>query len=70
MGFSRYLKEWFVANLLNHLGEVDWTCFWGLIAWRISKNHNHYVFQGISCSVEEVIEVLYCWLNNLPLSEK
>ncbi|MBA0875055.1 hypothetical protein Goshw_025621, partial [Gossypium schwendimanii] len=50
---------WLQLQIL--FGEVDWSCLFGLIAWRIWRNRNLQVFQGISWSIDEVIKVSYSW---------
>ncbi|MBA0838158.1 hypothetical protein Goarm_010247, partial [Gossypium armourianum] len=67
-------KEWFVANLHNHLmismGEVDWPCLFGSISWRIWKNHNLQVFQGVPWSVDEVMKGSFCWAKQFATARK
>ncbi|KAL1121489.1 hypothetical protein V6Z11_D01G236200 [Gossypium hirsutum] len=63
--FLGNLQEWLEFNLKNHInidwGKVDWTCFFGLFAWRIWKNCNIAFFQGVSWNIEEVVKGAYSW---------
>ncbi|MBA0754307.1 hypothetical protein Gogos_021568 [Gossypium gossypioides] len=38
-----------------------WSCLFGLVAWRIWKNRNLFIFQHISWSASEVVKVSSCW---------
>ncbi|KAK5812075.1 hypothetical protein PVK06_027474 [Gossypium arboreum] len=40
---------------------LSWPCLFGLIAWRIWKNRNLFIFQKLSWSVAEVIKNSRCW---------
>ncbi|MBA0872893.1 hypothetical protein Goshw_022800, partial [Gossypium schwendimanii] len=38
-----------------------WSCLFGLVAWRIWKNRNLFIFQHISWTASEVVKVSSCW---------
>ncbi|MBA0780342.1 hypothetical protein Gotri_004454 [Gossypium trilobum] len=63
--YSGSLLDWMATNLQNQMtsstGGIDWSCLFGIIAWRIWKNRNMFVFQGISWSVEEIIKISFSW---------
>lgn len=52
-------------NLLKHGKTQDmgitWSSLFGLIAWRIWKNRNLFVFQNISWTAFEIIKVSLSW---------
>ncbi|MBA0765641.1 hypothetical protein Gotri_014801, partial [Gossypium trilobum] len=41
-----------------------WSCLFGLVAWRIWKNRNLFIFQHISWTTSEVVKVSSCWGRN------
>ncbi|MBA0754873.1 hypothetical protein Gogos_021706 [Gossypium gossypioides] len=41
-----------------------WSCLFGLVAWRIWKNRNLFIFQHISWTASEVVKVSSCWGRN------
>lgn len=63
--YSNNLQDWLTSNLQNRhnfrLGEVDWQCLFGIIIWCIWKNHNFFIFQGISWSTDDSITVSSSW---------
>ncbi|MBA0793446.1 hypothetical protein Gohar_017850 [Gossypium harknessii] len=48
--FSETLQDWLTSSLCCHmrlLGRgIIWSCLFGLIAWRIWKKRNLFIFQG------------------------
>ncbi|XP_012487975.1 uncharacterized protein LOC105801186 [Gossypium raimondii] len=38
-----------------------WSCLFGLVAWRLWKNRNLFIFQHISWTASEVVKVSSCW---------
>ncbi|KAH1113690.1 hypothetical protein J1N35_007068 [Gossypium stocksii] len=42
-------------------GRVNWPCLFEIIIWRLWKNRNLRIFQGLSWSTNEVINVSLCW---------
>ncbi|MBA0686721.1 hypothetical protein Goari_014309, partial [Gossypium aridum] len=63
--YARNIQEWLVLNLQNQhnwcLGGVDWQCLFGIIAWRLWKNRNIFIFQGTSWTNSEIINVANSW---------
>ncbi|MBA0741979.1 hypothetical protein Gogos_015096, partial [Gossypium gossypioides] len=63
--YARNLQEWLVLNLQNqhnwHLGDADWQCLFGIIAWRLWKNRNLFIFQGTLWTNSEIIKVANSW---------
>ncbi|KAH1123202.1 hypothetical protein J1N35_006362 [Gossypium stocksii] len=41
---------------------MDWPCLFGIIMWCIWKNRNLFIFQGISWSTDEIINISYSWV--------
>ncbi|KAH1074553.1 hypothetical protein J1N35_026881 [Gossypium stocksii] len=52
-----------VRNLGTYLKDsgITWSCLFGLIAWRIWKNKNLFIFQNIFWDAMEVVKVSSCW---------
>ncbi|KAH1108896.1 hypothetical protein J1N35_012664 [Gossypium stocksii] len=46
---------------------VTWSCLFGLIAWRIWKNRNLFIFQNISWLSTEVMKVSTSWARQFDL---
>ncbi|KAL1148082.1 hypothetical protein V6Z11_A10G100800 [Gossypium hirsutum] len=44
-----------------HEGRANWSCLFGILAWRLWKNRNLFIFQGRSCSPEEIVKVSSSW---------
>ncbi|MBA0798080.1 hypothetical protein Gohar_008711, partial [Gossypium harknessii] len=69
--FSGSLREWMLENLHNQqtfrLERVDWHCLFRILTWRISKNRNLFIFQGISWSVGAITKESYRILDGLTL---
>ncbi|MBA0700916.1 hypothetical protein Goari_026983, partial [Gossypium aridum] len=67
-------NEWLEFNLENHInidwGKDNWSCFFGLLAWRIWKNRNIVTFQGVPWSIEEVIKGAYNWVQQYRSTHK
>ncbi|KAL1112044.1 hypothetical protein V6Z11_D02G102300 [Gossypium hirsutum] len=60
------LYKWMELNLRNQqavnlMGGVNWACFFGIIIWRMWKNQNLRTFQGLSCSINEVVKASLYW---------
>ncbi|XP_016684024.1 uncharacterized protein [Gossypium hirsutum] len=51
------------GGLLQDYGLM-WSCLFGLIAWRLWKNRNLFIFQHISWTASEVVKVSSCWGRN------
>ncbi|MBA0799698.1 hypothetical protein Gohar_010197 [Gossypium harknessii] len=43
--------------------DIEWPCHFGMLAWRLWKNRNNFVFQDITWSTEEIIKVSYSWVH-------
>lgn len=43
---------------------VSWACLFGILAWRIWKNRNLFIFQGHPCSPREVVNNSVCWASH------
>lgn len=52
--------------------NVDWSCFFGRVTWRIWKNRNIYIyiFQCFAWSVDEIVKDAYSWAKQLISSRK
>lgn len=63
--FSDPFQIWLSANLCCHLKlqgiRATWSCLFGIIAWRIWKNINLFIFQNISWTTYEIVKALLCW---------
>ncbi|KAH1131232.1 hypothetical protein J1N35_002610 [Gossypium stocksii] len=63
--FSNNLLEWVKTNLGNHgrlpRHGVPWSTLFGILAWRIWKNKNLFVFQELTWSSVEAIKVSISW---------
>ncbi|KAH1065452.1 hypothetical protein J1N35_030439 [Gossypium stocksii] len=63
--FSVSFQDWIFLNLCFHERVQDrgttWSSLFGLIAWRIWKNRNLFIFQNISWDAMEVVKVSSCW---------
>ncbi|MBA0726178.1 hypothetical protein Golax_002025 [Gossypium laxum] len=64
------LRIWFMFSgivllrkMLQEYGLI-WSCLFGLVAWRIWKNRNLFVFQRIFWTASEVVKVSSCWGRN------
>ncbi|MBA0660631.1 hypothetical protein Goklo_012619 [Gossypium klotzschianum] len=57
--FSVSFQDWLILNLCFHErlqgSGLTWSCMFGLIAWRIWKNKNLFIFQHISWAATEVV---------------
>ncbi|MFQ6624568.1 hypothetical protein Gotur_003309 [Gossypium turneri] len=57
--FSVSFQDWLILNLCFHERLQDyglvWSCLFGLVAWRIWKNRNLFIFQHISWTASEVV---------------
>ncbi|MBA0744669.1 hypothetical protein Gogos_007283 [Gossypium gossypioides] len=63
--FNSNLLDWLVSNLESHKfvasTKVHWASLFSLIGWRIWKNRNLYVFQGLSWKATEIVKVsMFC----------
>ncbi|MBA0798019.1 hypothetical protein Gohar_008656 [Gossypium harknessii] len=47
---------------------VIWSCLFGLIAWRIWKNRNLFIFQGITWTAHEIVKDSFSWAQQYELS--
>ncbi|MBA0678150.1 hypothetical protein Goari_019511, partial [Gossypium aridum] len=58
-------EDWLLSKLQNHhnyaMMNVDWSCFFGIVDWRICKNRNLCIFSGTLWSVEEIVKNAYSW---------
>ncbi|KAL1093356.1 hypothetical protein V6Z11_D06G026000 [Gossypium hirsutum] len=58
--FSDTFQVWLSYNLCCHIRLQDrgitWSCLFGLIAWRIWKNRNPFIFQNVTWSAIEIVE--------------
>ncbi|MBA0784357.1 hypothetical protein Gotri_001941, partial [Gossypium trilobum] len=63
--FSTSFPDWLLLNLCFHErlqgSGLTWSCLFGLIALRIWKNRNLFIFQNISWVVTEVVKASSCW---------
>ncbi|KAH1107996.1 hypothetical protein J1N35_011764 [Gossypium stocksii] len=63
--FSVSFQDWLFLNLFFHERvqdrETTWSSLFGLIAWRIWKNRNLFIFQNISWDAMEVVKISSCW---------
>ncbi|KAA3475886.1 RNA-directed DNA polymerase (Reverse transcriptase) [Gossypium australe] len=63
--FSAPLQDWLIFNLCFHESlqgsDLTWSKLFGTIAWRIWKNRNLLIFQNISWTASEVVQVSNCW---------
>ncbi|MBA0732595.1 hypothetical protein Gogos_016671, partial [Gossypium gossypioides] len=63
--FSTSFPDWLLLNLCFHErlqgSGLIWPCLFGLIAWRIWKNRNLFIFQNISWTTTEVVKASSCW---------
>ncbi|KAK5835451.1 hypothetical protein PVK06_011140 [Gossypium arboreum] len=60
----RSFSDWMRSNLQSHLTSldgIDWPCLFRITMWRIWKNQNLFIFQGITWSVDEIIKISYSW---------
>ncbi|MBA0696025.1 hypothetical protein Goari_002612 [Gossypium aridum] len=48
--------HWLKVNPNSHGGETSWACLFGLLAWRLWKNCNLFIFQEKLWSPEEIIK--------------
>ncbi|KAK5786060.1 hypothetical protein PVK06_040687 [Gossypium arboreum] len=66
---SRFFYEpfqiWLSANICSHDKvqdkEITWSCLFGIIAWRIWKNRNLFIFQNINWTAYEIIKASTSW---------
>lgn len=58
-------KVWLFINLCFHFKMQDWgviwSCLFGLIAWRIWKNMNLFIFQNVNWSTYEIVKASLSW---------
>ncbi|MBA0631601.1 hypothetical protein Godav_000460, partial [Gossypium davidsonii] len=70
--FSGTLHEWLNDNLCSHFRLVGrwttWSCLFRLVAWRIWKNRNIFVFQNISWPPTEIIKISFGWAQQYGIS--
>ncbi|KAK5776256.1 hypothetical protein PVK06_044215 [Gossypium arboreum] len=63
--FSDLFQIWFSTKLCCHLKmqdkEITWSCLFGLIAWRIWKNRNLFIFQNINWTAHDVLKSSLGW---------
>ncbi|KAK5776838.1 hypothetical protein PVK06_044803 [Gossypium arboreum] len=63
--FSDPIQIWFFTNLCCHDKLQDkgitWSCLFGIIAWRLWKNRNLFIFQDIIWTVYETIKTSLSW---------
>ncbi|KAA3479931.1 reverse transcriptase [Gossypium australe] len=63
--FSGNISKWFFSNLqflsINKLSVFPWACLFGIILWRIWKNHNSSIFQRNAMNSKDVISISYSW---------
>ncbi|MBA0575847.1 hypothetical protein Golob_024705, partial [Gossypium lobatum] len=53
-----------------HDGEISWACLFGLLAWRLWKNQNLFIFQKKSWSSSKIIKVSMCWAKQSSLAPR
>lgn len=72
--FNSNLLDWLVSNLESHKfvasTKVRWASLFGLIRWRIWKNKNLYVFQGLPRKAVEIIKVSISWAKQVWVTQK
>ncbi|MBA0819559.1 hypothetical protein Gohar_003639 [Gossypium harknessii] len=60
-------KDLVLANLRNVFGleyqDVMWQSLFGIICWKLWKQRNLTVFQGISFNSANIIQSLWCWVS-------
>ncbi|TYJ17063.1 hypothetical protein E1A91_A09G025800v1, partial [Gossypium mustelinum] len=63
--FSGNLYDWFVYNLSCHERltgrRVIWSYLFRIIAWRLWKNKNMFIFQEVFWMILEVVNVSFNW---------
>ncbi|KAL1152668.1 hypothetical protein V6Z11_A09G125900 [Gossypium hirsutum] len=63
--FSDPFQIWFSTNLscYNKLQDkgITWSCLFGIVAWRLWKNRNLFIFQYINWSASETIKSFLSW---------
>ncbi|KAA3485757.1 reverse transcriptase [Gossypium australe] len=66
--FSDSLHNWLSYNLSCHLKLQDkgitWSCLFGILAWRLWKNRNLFIFQNIDWTPLELIKSSLSWSQN------
>lgn len=50
--------------------ETPWGSLFGLIAWRLWKNRNFFVFQDLAWNITETIETSLCWARQFIATQK
>ncbi|KAA3460139.1 reverse transcriptase [Gossypium australe] len=67
--FSAPLQTWLISNLNCHLKLQEkgttWLCLFGIIAWRIWKNRNLFIFQNIDGTPLELVKASLGWAQTL-----
>lgn len=66
--FSDPFQIWFSPNLCCYIKMQDmgttWSCLFGLIAWRIWKNRNLFIFQNIKWTNHDVLKSSISWAHH------
>ncbi|KAK5771611.1 hypothetical protein PVK06_047836 [Gossypium arboreum] len=72
--FSGDLHEWLATNLHYSskliMGEVKWSSLFSLLAWRIWKTRNLFIFQDLAWNLVEIVTVSYSWAKQYGLMNK
>lgn len=72
--FTIGLLKWIKTNLATSVwrpqATITWGSLFGLEAWRLWKNRNFFVFQGITWSITETIETSICWARQYSIIHK
>ncbi|KAA3453419.1 reverse transcriptase [Gossypium australe] len=66
--FSDSMQNWLSFNLSCHIKLQDkgitWSCLFGILAWRLWKNKNLFIFQNIDWTPLELIKSSLSWAQN------
>lgn len=72
--FSQNILDWVESNLGNHKRDsgslIPWASLYGLIACRSWKNRNLFIFQGVSSSLGETVNISMCWAKQYNATHK
>ncbi|KAA3489715.1 Non-LTR retroelement reverse transcriptase [Gossypium australe] len=63
-------EVWKQVNPSSHGAEANWACLFGLLAWRLWKNRNLFIFQEKSWSPEEIIKTSVSWAKHFSLTSR
>ncbi|KAL1091080.1 hypothetical protein V6Z11_D07G133500 [Gossypium hirsutum] len=70
--YFKNLIEWLENNLNDNLWMlnigISWSCLIGLIVWRLWKNRNLFIFQGIPWNSSEIVKVSISWAKQYVLA--